>query len=550
MKAKLLFLLGGAAVASANPSLTLRQQISLGVGAGEIVSFSQNGGNPLLAVTDNPAGGVSTFTYSGGMFSAGASADFSSYFTNNPLAGFTFGEVSSVSLDPLGRGFGLAAILNGTSDANGNSGLGQIGVFDYSTGSVLGSFISGYHPDQVGFSKNGMFASIANEGELGSDGANDNAGSVSLFNFGSVTGVSDVIANSTLATFDFSSGNTSPTFNTNVAGIRSHHLLAGSTFENYLEPEYTSFSPDGQKILVSLQENNAVAEFDIATSKWSNITDLGIRQITIDPSDRDGVANTSTKIFGAPMPDTISTFTKAGKNYVVTANEGDARGDDADTVQLKDNPYTSIPNDPDGTPYNLNANTGGIGRLGLVDNLSDTDGDNIAEQLVSYGTRDVTIWEVAPDGSLTEVSSVDMEEYLLAQDPARHNSNNGGDISAFDNRSDNKGPEPEALAIHVTASGEVYILAGNERQNGLVLIDATDPANPITISYINSNPDGLISPESIQFAEIDGELVAIVGYEGIAGDSISGAIGIYSVPEPSSFMLSLAGLLLLGIRRR
>jgi len=474
--------------------------------------------------------------------------DFNSYFINNPLAGFTFGEVSSVALDPLGRGFGLAAIQNGNVDMNGNSGLGQISVFDYTTGGVLGSFSGGFHPDQVGFSKNGMFAAIANEGELGSDGANDNRGSLSVFNFSSVTGVSDVIGNGSVATYDFSSANTSATFNTNVAGVRSHHLLAGSTFENYLEPEYTSFSPDGTKILVSLQENNAVAEFDLGTNKWSNVTDLGIQLITIDPSDRDGAADTGTKIYGAPMPDTIATFTKDGRNYVITANEGDARGDDADTTKTGD--YTTIPNDPDGNPYNTNANTGGIGRLGLVDNLSDPDGDGNAEQLVSYGTRDVTIWEVASDGSLSKVSSVDMEEYLLGQDPARHNSNDGGNIGEFDKRSDNKGPEPEALAVHVTADGKVYILAGAERQNGLVLIDATDPTNPIAISYLNDNPDGLISPESVQLVELDGKLVAIVGYEGISGDGIAGSIGVYSIPEPSSLLLSLCGVFLLGIRRR
>ena len=337
-------------------------------------------------------------------------------------------------------------------------------------------------------------------------------------------------------------------------GIRSHHIAGEPTgIENYFEPEYTAFSTSEDRVFVGLQENNAVATFNLDTNTWESVSDLGIREITIDPSDRDGASFTGVTVFGAPMPDSMATFTDSmGRQFLVTANEGDARGDDLDTVEIRDSPYTSIPVDPGtGLPYETDHNlVGGIGRLGLIDNLSDPDGDDIADQLVSYGTRDIILWEIDPStGELTYHNSFDLEEYVLGEDPTRHNANDGGDPGEIDKRSDNKGPEPEALDVYVAKDGTVYILVANERQNGLVLIDATDPDNLVALDYRNDQPDGLLSPESIQLVEIDGKLTAIVGYE--AFDANSGGIGVYAIPEPSSFlMMMFSGVFAVTLRRR
>ena len=59
----------------------------------------------------------------------------------------------------------------------------------------------------------------------------------------------------------------------------------------------------------------------------------------LDPSDRDGlnrVANWPVK--GLYMPDSIASYSLKGKNYIVTANEGDGRDYDgySDESRVKD----------------------------------------------------------------------------------------------------------------------------------------------------------------------------------------------------------------------
>ena len=127
-------------------------------------------------------------------------------------------------------------------------------------------------------------------------------------------------------------------------------------------------------------------------------------------------------------------------------------------------------------------------------------------------------------------------------DPARHNSNDGGDPGEFDRRSDDKGPEPESVSI-IEIGGTNYAIVGNERQNGVVAIDLADPAAPVPVSYINSRDNGLISPETIQVipaaASPTGSPLAVVGYEGISDDDISGGVGIFSLEDGGAFSLTL-----------
>jgi hypothetical protein len=91
-----------------------------------------------------------------------------------------------------------------------------------------------------------------------------------------------------------------------------------------------------------------------------------------------------------------------------------------------------------------------------------------------------------------------------------------------------------------------------ERQNGLMVYDITNPNTPTFVSYLNSQTDGLISPESMVYIPISqsptGSALLITGYEG-TGSSGSG-IGVYAVPEPSRAVLAFAGLFSVFLRRR
>jgi hypothetical protein len=72
------------------------------------------------------------------------------------------------------------------------------------------------------------------------------------------------------------------------------------------------------------------------------------------------------------------------------------------------------------------------------------------------------------------------------------------------------------------------------------------------VSYLNSQADGLISPESMVYIPAGqsptGSAVLLTGYEGTG--SLGSGIGVYGVPEPSRALLSLVGFAFIALRRR
>ena len=74
--------------------------------------------------------------------------------------------------------------------------------------------------------------------------------------------------------------------------------------------------------------------------------------------------------------------------------------------------------------------------------------------------------------------------------PAFFNASN--DDRTFDSRSDNKGPEPEAVTIG-TIGGRTYAFIGLERIGGIMVYDVTDPTSPVFVDYVN-NRDFTVDP--------------------------------------------------------
>ena len=77
-----------------------------------------------------------------------------------------------------------------------------------------------------------------------------------------------------------------------------------------------------------MRENNAYAVFDIAAKQYTAMKGLPLlSNAPADFSDTDNKINihatTSHKIL---MPDQVASFTKDGKYYFITANEGGTRG--------------------------------------------------------------------------------------------------------------------------------------------------------------------------------------------------------------------------------
>jgi len=537
--------------------LRQHQVIPLGIAAGEVVSFSPT--QDTLAVTDNSAGGIRLLRHNGTQFVNHATVDIAAWFTANPVAGFVYSDVTGVALDKDGSGLGVATAINASTVNVGGTNYtttvpqtGRVVYFNLNDGTILGSAAAGSHPDMVTI-KGGKIA-FANEGQHAWAGSGVNVAAFDAVQQpGSITFIDASAVNAgNIATFDFSSLTVSTidfsSVPTLIAGLRDHTSFdPANTKAKYfhIEPEYLAFSPDSTKIFVGLQENNAIATFDVATLSWEKVTNLGQRAITIDASDNDDIFDVTNPAFGLHMPDAIASWTKDGEVYVITADEGDARVDDGD-IQRFASAVTTYGLAAGFTP---STNNNDFGRLNVLRDQSlngpvfpTASPNSDINKIVSMGTRGLSLWKKEADHSLSFVSHLPLETELFQRDPQRHNANDGGLRTAFDARSDDKGPEPEAVAVTTLSDGTVIAVAGMERQNGVIVVDITNPASPQVIRYINDSSKGLISPETVTIVDAadspTGTTIAIVGYEGIADSSVPGGVGVYEI-NPTTFRLQV-----------
>ena len=86
--------------------------------------------------------------------------------------------------------------------------------------------------------------------------------------------------------------------------------------------------------------------------------------------------------------------------------------------------------------------------------------------------------------------------------------NASNDDNEGDDRSDDKGPEPEAVEIGVV-DGKTYAFIGLERVGGIMVYNISNPEAPIFVQFINERDF------SIADAEDDFELVGDLGPEAI-----------------------------------
>lgn len=308
------------------------------------------------------------------------------------------------------------------------------------------------------------------------------------------------------------------------------------------EPEYITVSEDGKTAWVALQENNALAKLDVAGANITDILALGFKDHGLmgngmDVSDRDEKINIQrwAGVRGLYMPDSIASYHSAGKTYIVTANEGDARAWGEDNQAYWDGDaskgfveefrvnHLTHPNGFDrrkgddlppqlrllAKGAELNPVTFGycgataegvagdcrsdaqLGRLnitwteGYQKNADGTPklsprGNLVYDHLYSYGARSFSIWDEA--GQLVWDSGDQFEQKVKELFPTFFNSNH--EENAFDNRSDNKGPEPEGVAIGKLGS-KTFAFIGLERMGGVMLYDVTSPTKPVFVQYLN-----------------------------------------------------------------
>ena len=264
---------------------------------------------------------------------------------------------------------------------------------------------------------------------------------------------------------------------------------------------------------------------------------IRLRGNGLDASDRDGPNATGRiNIQHQPVrafytPDAIASYTSGGQTFLVTANEGDSRDYTgfAEEARVGASGYAL---DPVAFPNAaVLKNSAVLGRFTATNTAGNPDGDADFDQITAFGTRSFSIFDSA--GKLVWDSGDALERITAEQVPALFNSD--GTPASFDARSDNKGPEPEGVAIG-TINGRTYAFVALERVGGIVAYDVTDPTRPTFVTYVN--PSNASAPAGTPGA-ID------QGAEGIAfipasasptgrpllavGNEVSGTATLYSV---------------------
>lgn len=362
----------------------------------------------------------------------------------------------------------LAVALESTVNKQGN---GKVVVFNTSDYTLIKQVTVGALPDMVTFSPDGKYIMTANEGEPSTDYLQDPNGTISIID----------TATFSVTTLDFAS------FSGQAAALAKDGFRISKfakSFAQDIEPEYITISDDSKTAWVTLQENNGVAKVDIASKTITAIYPLGLKDYNnaenaIDVSDSDNkIAFNPWKVKGLYMPDAISHFSANNVPYFVTANEGDAREYNAysDVKRMKGMQLDAVAF-PDAATLKLDAN---LGRLNLVTDMGDTDGDGDLDELVSFGARSFSIWN-GNTGKIVYDSKNDIDKKT-------------NELGTYDDkRSDDKGSEPEAL--YVTKMGNQNILfVGLERSDAFMTYDVTNPAAPQYLQTVKTGdaPEGLL----------------------------------------------------------
>jgi DNA-binding beta-propeller fold protein YncE len=437
------------------------------------------------------------------------------------------GAVNSVSVS---GNLLAAAVERGDALGNATQGNGIVAFYRLSESALpvyLSSVEVGALPDNVTFSPDGSVLLVADEGEPNSAYDVDPEGSVAL-----IAIVGGVPA-TTATVIDFKDFNIGGARNSELNPLIKINGPSASVAQD-LEPEYISVSADSQFAYVSLQENNAIAVIDITTATVKRIIALGLKDFgletnKIDASDKDDAINLQAYegVYGMYQPDTIASYRWNNTDFIVTANEGDARDYDGFSEEARAENLNLDPNHPQ---FAAAQDKTQLGRLKVTTSMGDENNDGLMDKVVAYGGRSFSIWTV--EGQQVFDSGSDFERITAAL--LAMNFNNNNDENKGDSRSDDKGPEPEALAIGQIGS-HTYAFIGLERTGGFMIYDITNPFAVSFVDYVrNRNFDA-------DFA-IDTDTGEVEGDASLAGDlGPEGMKFIASQYSPNGLPLLLIG---------
>jgi hypothetical protein len=423
-------------------------------------------------------------------------------------------------------------------------------------------------PDMVTFTPDASKVLTANEGEPSGDYNIDPEGSISVINIvnGSPSDTSTTISfsdyNGKQAELE-AKGMHFP----NPSGRTINGTLITTTVAQDLEPEYITTT--NEIAYVTLQENNGLAIVDLSDNSvkviglgfkdWSEFQIDGMEDGTVSFGQYDD-------LYGMYMPDTIASYQWKDANFLLTANEGDAREYFFDTLTadgLQDEdlctaaggqdfdeedgclsyteetqarrlvfaPGSNLDTIAGDDPRDFDFTAYPLGRLTVTEALGDSDNDGEYEALYAYGARSFTIWD--SNGLVVFDSGDDFERISASIHGNAFNNNN--DENEGDSRSANKGPEPEALMVGQVGD-KTYAFIGMERLGGIFIYDVTNPYDAKFVDYV-INRDlteggdliGDSAPEGMAFVDANssptGKALLIIGNE------VSGTVSVWQISE-------------------
>lgn len=368
----------------------------------------------------------------------------------------------------------------------------------------------GAQPSMVTFTPNGRYLVVASSGEANDEYTIDPFGSISIIELHR----RGHRLKTSVATDDFSS------FNDRVDELRASGVRIfppklpsdppdapdapapqdpPEPVSRDLEPQSIAISHDSRTAWVTMPTNNALAVVDIKAAEVVDILSFGYKDHSIegnglDASDQDGEINIQPwPVQGIYQPDVLAAYRAFGETYLVTPNEGNPRNTTgfSERARVRDFFPESGPSllDPTAFPnaaeLRLNQN---LGRLRVTNVQGDTDGDGDFDELYSFGGRSFAIWTT--DAELVFDSGDEFEQTTKLAVPDNFNSEDNR--SNFDARSDDGGPEVEAVAVGRVGPRQ-YAFIILEQVGGVMVYDITDPENPKFQLYFN-NRDFSIDP--------------------------------------------------------
>ena len=393
------------------------------------------------------------------------------YNFSNPAAPTLIEEVE---LAPYGGGpnsvdvtrNGLVAVA---VQADDHTDPGSVEFFTVDGDHICGVPV-GALPDMLTFTEDEKRLLVANEGEPSADGLTDPEGSVSVLD----------LRQSTCGAVVRTAG-----FKTVPLHNAPRIVTPGNSAPQDFEPEYIAVA--GGLAYVTIQEANAVGVLDIKNARFQYVRGLGYKdhglsRNALDPSDEDGIDIDSWKnVFGMYQPDAIAAYLVNNRRFLVTANEGDVREND---VIEEGERVEDLALDPAAFPADA-TDEDNLGRLTVTSTQGDTDDDGDYDRLFSFGARSMSV--LRDNATVNYDTGRELERFVAMTDPSTFNANHSL-TPVVDNRSDDKGPEPEAVAVGAV-DGTMYAFLGSERQGGIHAYDlSADPGKAQLAGYVNTRP--------------------------------------------------------------